>query len=90
MCLVADAPPPPQVFLREAQRQRLQSLLHQEVLRRIVALQRRFRAVLGRKRFLSMRRAASVLQVGGFYGIMLNVQVKEFIPTKSSSSFTGA
>ncbi|XP_067091256.1 unconventional myosin-IXAb [Osmerus mordax] len=50
------------VFLREAQRQRLQSLLHQEVLRHIVALQRRFRAVLGRKRFLSMRRAASVLQ----------------------------
>ncbi|XP_034390130.1 unconventional myosin-IXAa-like isoform X2 [Cyclopterus lumpus] len=50
------------VFLREVERQRLQTLLHQEVLRRIVALQRRFRAVLERKRFVDMRRACSVLQ----------------------------
>ncbi|KAL3061132.1 hypothetical protein OYC64_009357 [Pagothenia borchgrevinki] len=50
------------VFLREAERQRLQTLLHQEVLRRIVALQRRFRAVLERKHFLEMRRAAFVIQ----------------------------
>ncbi|CAN9498910.1 unnamed protein product [Ophioblennius macclurei] len=50
------------VFLREAERQRLQTLLHQEVLRRIVTLQRRFRAVLERKHFVSMRRAASAIQ----------------------------
>ncbi|XP_028286228.1 unconventional myosin-IXa-like isoform X11 [Parambassis ranga] len=50
------------VFLREAERQRLQTLLHQEVLRRIVMLQRRFRAVLERKHFVSMRRASCVLQ----------------------------
>uniref|UniRef100_A0A8C2X2L1 Myosin IXA n=1 Tax=Cyclopterus lumpus TaxID=8103 RepID=A0A8C2X2L1_CYCLU len=50
------------VFLREVERQRLQTLLHQEVLRRIVALQRRFRAVLERKRFVDMRRAAVCLQ----------------------------
>uniref|UniRef100_A0A673AJ11 Myosin IXAb n=1 Tax=Sphaeramia orbicularis TaxID=375764 RepID=A0A673AJ11_9TELE len=50
------------VFLREAERQRLQSLLHQEVLRRIVTLQRRFRAVLERKHFINMRRAAAVIQ----------------------------
>ncbi|KAI4796255.1 hypothetical protein KUCAC02_027864 [Chaenocephalus aceratus] len=50
------------VFLREAERQRLQTLLHQEVLRRIVTLQRRFRAVLERKHFLEMRRAAFVVQ----------------------------
>ncbi|KAK5901833.1 hypothetical protein CesoFtcFv8_007152 [Champsocephalus esox] len=50
------------VFLREAERQRLQTLLHQEVLRRIVTLQRRFRAVLERKHFLEMRRAAFVIQ----------------------------
>ncbi|KAK2842615.1 hypothetical protein Q5P01_012815 [Channa striata] len=50
------------VFLREAERQRLQTLLHQEVLRRIVTLQRRFRAVLERKHFVSMRRAACVIQ----------------------------
>lgn len=52
-----------QVFLREAERQRLQTLLHQEVLRRIVNLQRRFRAVLERKHFVNMRRATCVLQV---------------------------
>lgn len=52
-----------QVFLREAERQRLQTLLHQEVLRRIVMLQRRFRAVLERKHFVNMRRAACTIQV---------------------------
>lgn len=52
-----------QVFLREAERQRLQTLLHQEVLRRIVNLQRRFRAVLERKHFVNMRRATCVIQV---------------------------
>lgn len=52
-----------QVFLREAERQRLQTLLHQEVLRRIVTLQRRFRAVLERKHFLNMKRASCVIQV---------------------------
>uniref|UniRef100_A0AAR2KB68 Myosin IXA n=1 Tax=Pygocentrus nattereri TaxID=42514 RepID=A0AAR2KB68_PYGNA len=51
------------VFLREAQRQRLQDLLHQEVLRRIVALQRRFRALLERQLFVNQRRAACVIQV---------------------------
>ncbi|XP_062849120.1 unconventional myosin-IXAb isoform X2 [Trichomycterus rosablanca] len=50
------------VFLREAQRQKLQNVLHQEVLRRIVALQRRFRAVLERRQFTSQRRAACILQ----------------------------
>ncbi|MED6236157.1 hypothetical protein ATANTOWER_005161, partial [Ataeniobius toweri] len=50
------------VFLREAERQRLQTLLHQEVLRRIVMLQRRFRAVLERRHFVSMRQAARVIQ----------------------------
>ncbi|XP_072554589.1 unconventional myosin-IXAa-like isoform X6 [Paramormyrops kingsleyae] len=50
------------VFLREAERQRLQELLHQEALRRIVALQRRFRAVQERSRFLSMRLAARTVQ----------------------------
>ncbi|KAM9753299.1 unconventional myosin-IXAb-like isoform 2-T2 [Menidia menidia] len=50
------------VFLREVERQRLQTLLHQEVLRRIVMLQRRFRAVLERMHFVSMRRAACTIQ----------------------------
>uniref|UniRef100_A0A3Q3JKR7 Myosin IXA n=1 Tax=Monopterus albus TaxID=43700 RepID=A0A3Q3JKR7_MONAL len=51
------------VFLREAERQRLQVLLHREVLRLIVMLQRRFRAWLERKRFVRMRRAAICIQV---------------------------
>ncbi|XP_048886169.1 unconventional myosin-IXAa isoform X4 [Brienomyrus brachyistius] len=50
------------VFLREAERQRLQDLLHREVLRRIVTLQRRWRAVLERRRFLVMRLAACLIQ----------------------------
>ncbi|KAJ8344377.1 hypothetical protein SKAU_G00317060 [Synaphobranchus kaupii] len=50
------------VFLREAERQRLQDLLHQEVLRRIVTLQRRFRALLERRHFVSMRLAACAIQ----------------------------
>lgn len=57
------APVHAQVFLREAERQRLQTLLHQEVLRRIVMLQRRFRAVLERKHFVNMRQAACIIQV---------------------------
>ncbi|KAK7169753.1 hypothetical protein R3I94_000100 [Phoxinus phoxinus] len=50
------------VFLREVERQRLQDLLHQEVLRRIVTLQRRFRALLERNHFIRMRRAAGQIQ----------------------------
>ncbi|XP_034736358.1 unconventional myosin-IXAa isoform X3 [Etheostoma cragini] len=50
------------VFLREAERQRLQAVLHTEVLRRIVTLQRRFRVQLKRKHFLRMREAAICIQ----------------------------
>ncbi|XDV17395.1 hypothetical protein PO909_023257 [Leuciscus waleckii] len=50
------------VFLREVERQRLQDLLHQEVLRRIVTLQRRFRALLERNGFIRMRQAACQIQ----------------------------
>ncbi|KAL0967924.1 hypothetical protein UPYG_G00259890 [Umbra pygmaea] len=50
------------VFLREAERQRLQAKLHTEVLRRIVTLQRRFRARLERKQFIEMRLSANVIQ----------------------------
>uniref|UniRef100_A0A672JM90 Myosin IXAa n=1 Tax=Salarias fasciatus TaxID=181472 RepID=A0A672JM90_SALFA len=51
-----------QVFLREAERQRLQALLHGQVFRLIVTLQRRFRARLERKQFVRMRRAAVCIQ----------------------------
>ncbi|CAN9506573.1 unnamed protein product [Ophioblennius macclurei] len=51
-----------QVFLREAERQRLQASLHGEVFRLIVTLQRRFRARLDRKQFVRMREAAVCIQ----------------------------
>lgn len=51
------------MFLREAERQQLQALLHTEVLRLIVSLQRRFRAHLERKQFIRMRDAAVCIQV---------------------------
>uniref|UniRef100_A0A4W6F5I2 Myosin IXA n=1 Tax=Lates calcarifer TaxID=8187 RepID=A0A4W6F5I2_LATCA len=51
------------VFLREAERQRLQALLHGEVLRLIIMLQQRFRARLERKQFVRMRDAAICIQV---------------------------
>uniref|UniRef100_A0A9J8AFI5 Myosin IXAb n=1 Tax=Cyprinus carpio carpio TaxID=630221 RepID=A0A9J8AFI5_CYPCA len=44
------------VFLRERLRQRLQEQLHQEVLRRIVCLQRSFRTQQERRRFCRQRR----------------------------------
>ncbi|XP_060796890.1 unconventional myosin-IXAa isoform X3 [Neoarius graeffei] len=50
------------VFMREVARQRLQDLLHQEVLRRIVNFQRRFRAVQERKSFLRMKHGAFLIQ----------------------------
>ncbi|KAM6308266.1 unconventional myosin-IXa [Aegotheles albertisi] len=50
------------VFVKERERQLLQDLLHQEVLRRITLLQRWFRSVLCRRQFLSLRRAAVLIQ----------------------------
>ncbi|XP_043083433.1 unconventional myosin-IXAb isoform X3 [Puntigrus tetrazona] len=50
------------VFLRERLRQRLQEQLHQEVLRRIVCLQRSFRTQRERRRFCRQRRAARLVQ----------------------------
>ncbi|XP_010291076.1 PREDICTED: unconventional myosin-IXa, partial [Phaethon lepturus] len=50
------------VFVKERERQLLQDLLHQEVLRRIMLLQRWFRSVLCRRQFLSLRQAAVIIQ----------------------------
>uniref|UniRef100_A0A669PJK6 Myosin IXA n=1 Tax=Phasianus colchicus TaxID=9054 RepID=A0A669PJK6_PHACC len=49
------------VFVKERERQLLQDLLHQEVLRRIMLLQRWFRFV-ERRRFLQMQFAAHLIQ----------------------------
>ncbi|XP_049708658.1 unconventional myosin-IXa isoform X8 [Elephas maximus indicus] len=50
------------VFLKEQERQHLQDLLHREVLRRIIVLQRRFRVLLCRQQFLRLRRASVIIQ----------------------------
>uniref|UniRef100_A0A8B9Z559 Myosin IXA n=1 Tax=Buteo japonicus TaxID=224669 RepID=A0A8B9Z559_9AVES len=50
------------VFIKERERQLLQDLLHQEVLRRITLLQRWFRSMLCRRQFLSLRQAAVIIQ----------------------------
>lgn len=50
------------VFLKEQERQHLQDLLHQEVLRRIVLLQRWLRALLCRQHFLRLRHASIIIQ----------------------------
>ena len=51
------------VFLREAEKMVLDTLLHQEIMRRLVTLQRWFRSRLERARFLRMRRASITIQV---------------------------
>ncbi|KAM9275473.1 unconventional myosin-IXa [Morus bassanus] len=50
------------VFVKERERQLLQDLLHQEVLRRITLLQHWFRSMLCRRQFLSLKQAAVVIQ----------------------------
>ncbi|XP_006167320.2 unconventional myosin-IXa isoform X5 [Tupaia chinensis] len=50
------------VFLKEQERQRLQDLLHREVLRRITVLQRWVRVLLCRQHFLQLRQASIVVQ----------------------------
>ncbi|XP_057189572.1 unconventional myosin-IXb isoform X2 [Triplophysa rosa] len=50
------------VFLKEAERQRLQEALHKEVMQRIIILQRWFRACLTRKHYLQDRKGIITIQ----------------------------
>uniref|UniRef100_A0A3B3TJ24 Myosin IXB n=1 Tax=Poecilia latipinna TaxID=48699 RepID=A0A3B3TJ24_9TELE len=50
------------VFLKELERQQLQDMRHREVMRKIIFLQRWFRAHLQRNEFLDMKRAAILIQ----------------------------
>ncbi|MBZ3883421.1 Unconventional myosin-IXa [Sciurus carolinensis] len=50
------------VFLKEQGRQHLQDLLHQEVLRRIILLQRWFRVLLCRQHFLHLKQSSIIIQ----------------------------
>lgn len=52
-----------QVFLKEPERQQLQDTLHKDVMRKIIFLQRWFKARLQRKEYLDMRQAAILIQV---------------------------
>uniref|UniRef100_A0A4W5N915 Myosin IXB n=1 Tax=Hucho hucho TaxID=62062 RepID=A0A4W5N915_9TELE len=50
------------VYLKELERQQLQDTLHKDVMRKIIFLQRWFRARLERRYFLEMRQAAVLIQ----------------------------
>ncbi|XP_078412285.1 unconventional myosin-IXb isoform X4 [Cetorhinus maximus] len=50
------------VFMKETERQKLQDILHREVIRKILLLQTWFRAILERRRFLKMRQATITIQ----------------------------
>uniref|UniRef100_I3J098 Myosin IXB n=1 Tax=Oreochromis niloticus TaxID=8128 RepID=I3J098_ORENI len=50
------------VFLKELERQQLQDVLHKDVMRKIIFLQRWVRAHLQRKEFLELRQAAVTIQ----------------------------
>lgn len=50
------------IFMRESEKLALDNLLHQEILRRIITLQRWVRTWLTRRRFLQMKNAAVCLQ----------------------------
>ncbi|XP_038640104.1 unconventional myosin-IXAa isoform X2 [Scyliorhinus canicula] len=50
------------IFMKEIERQRLQDMLHKEVLTHIILLQSWFRAILERRQFLQMKQAAVIIQ----------------------------
>lgn len=52
-----------QVFLKEKERQLLRDALNKEVMRRIIILQRWFRACLIRMHFLQKKDATTIIQV---------------------------
>ncbi|XP_066134069.1 unconventional myosin-IXa isoform X2 [Saccopteryx bilineata] len=77
------------VFLKEQERQHLQGLLHQEVLRRITLLQRWFRVLLCRQHFLHLRQAAVTIQ--RFWRNYLNQkQIRDIAVQKDASVQTHA
>ncbi|XP_036099002.1 unconventional myosin-IXa isoform X8 [Molossus molossus] len=75
------------VFLKEQERQHLQDLLHQEVLRRIILLQQWFRVLLCRQHFLHLRQASIIIQ--RFWRNYLN-QVRDAAVEKDALVMTSA
>ncbi|XP_069899068.1 unconventional myosin-IXa isoform X3 [Dipodomys merriami] len=77
------------VFLKEKERQHLQDLLHQEVLRRIILLQQWFRVLLCRQHFLRLRQASIIIQ--RFWRKYLNLkQVRDVAIQKDAFVMAGA
>lgn len=52
------------IFMREFEKQKLDYRLHQQIMASIVVLQRWFRVLIERRRFLRLRDAVTTLQVG--------------------------
>lgn len=50
------------IFMRESEQTKLEYRLHQQIMASIITIQRWFRAVLERRRFLALRRASLVIQ----------------------------
>ncbi|GBP31606.1 Unconventional myosin-IXa [Eumeta japonica] len=50
------------IFMRESEQAKLEYRLHQQIMASIITIQRWFRAVLERRRFLALRRASVVIQ----------------------------
>lgn len=50
------------IFMRESEQTKLEYRLHQQIMASIITIQRWFRAVLERRRFLALRRASTLLQ----------------------------
>lgn len=59
--------------MKELERQQLRDTLHKDVMRKIIFLQRWFRARLQRKEFLDMREAAILIQVNKDYVNVLRI-----------------
>lgn len=60
-----------QVYLKELERQKLQDILHKDVMHKIIFLQRWIRAKIERMDFIRMREAAIVIQVNLCLGSIL-------------------
>ncbi|XP_026326253.1 unconventional myosin-IXa-like isoform X3 [Hyposmocoma kahamanoa] len=50
------------IFMRESEQTKLEYRLHQQIMASIITIQRWFRAVLERRRFLALRRASVIIQ----------------------------
>ena len=74
--LLTSPPPSPQVFMHEAHAHLLQQRLQEEVLDRIIMIQKWTRGNLARMRFLNMRRSALVLQVSVCVCVCVCVRVR--------------